>query len=266
METNPRRVVAFGPFEINCLTGELRKHGIRLPLQDQPLRILAALLERPGAVVSREELCRRLWPHGTFVDFEHSLNAAVRRLRVALGDDADTPRFIETIPRRGYRFLLWGCRDPRSGMAPVRPADSALRPFPIRLAVKAFARLSSEPFDVFSEGLTEETIAQLARTCPRHVGVIARTSVSRAMRPEQRAADAGPLLGADYVLEGSIRQDGDRLRIVAQLITAHEETHLWVAAFDRVLGDALTIQTDVAEQIARGVADALVEKRTAVGF
>ena len=96
MGTNPRfgHVVAFGAFEVNVLTGELRKHGVRLALQEQPLRILAALLERPGEVVPREALCRRLWPLGTFVDFEHSLNAAVRRLRVTLGDEADTPRFV----------------------------------------------------------------------------------------------------------------------------------------------------------------------------
>ena len=92
MGTDPRfgHVVAFGGFEVNVLTGELRKHGVRLALQEQPLRILAALLERPGEVVTREALCRRLWPLGTFVDFEHSLNAAVRRLRVTLGDEADT--------------------------------------------------------------------------------------------------------------------------------------------------------------------------------
>src|SRR6476469_9275117 len=97
----------FGPFELDLRTGELRKRGVRLPLQDQPLRILTALLERPGDIVTREDLCRRLWPHGTFVDFEHSLNAAVRRLRVTLGDTAETPRFVETVHRRGYRFLSW---------------------------------------------------------------------------------------------------------------------------------------------------------------
>src|SRR5438132_14367210 len=117
METDPRgsqtdsrcaRLFTFGPFEVSVLTGELRKHGVRLALQEQPLRILAALLERPGEIVTREALCRRLWPLGTFVDFEHSLNAAVRRLRVTLGDEADTPKFVETIPRRGYRFLAAG--------------------------------------------------------------------------------------------------------------------------------------------------------------
>src|SRR5262245_10626667 len=107
METIPRpeRVVRFGTFEVDFETGELRKSGIRIALQEQPLRVLGALLAQPGAIVSREELHRRLWPAGTFVDFEHSLNAAVRRLRIALGDEAEVPRFIETVHKRGYRFV-----------------------------------------------------------------------------------------------------------------------------------------------------------------
>src|SRR5882724_3507899 len=95
----------FGTFEIDLRARELRKGGIRVRLQDQPFEILAMMLDRPGEVVTREELRQRLWPAGTFVDFEHSLNAAVKRLRAALGDDADNPRFVETLPRRGYRFI-----------------------------------------------------------------------------------------------------------------------------------------------------------------
>jgi cholera toxin transcriptional activator len=95
----------FGVFEADVRTGELRKHGIRLRLPDQPFVVLVALLERPGELVTREELVKRLWPDGTFVDFDHSLNTAVNRLRETLGDSAETPRFIETLPRRGYRFV-----------------------------------------------------------------------------------------------------------------------------------------------------------------
>ena len=101
-------IVRFGTFELSLRSGELRRRGLRVALQEQPLRILMALLERPGEVVTREDLSRRLWPEGTFVDFEHSLNAAVRRLRVTLGDDADVPRFVETVHKRGYRFLPLG--------------------------------------------------------------------------------------------------------------------------------------------------------------
>src|SRR5690242_16849786 len=99
------RIVRFGMFELDQRTGELRKAGLRLGLQDQPLQVLTLLLERPGGLVTREELKERLWPADTFVDFEQGLNAAVKRLRYVLGDSAVTPRFIETLPRRGYRFI-----------------------------------------------------------------------------------------------------------------------------------------------------------------
>jgi DNA-binding winged helix-turn-helix (wHTH) protein len=97
--------VQFGAFEADVATGELRKHGIPVKLQEQPAKILAALLEHPGEVVSREELVRLLWPDGTFVDFDRGLNAAINRLRQALSDSAETPRYVETVARRGYRFI-----------------------------------------------------------------------------------------------------------------------------------------------------------------
>jgi DNA-binding winged helix-turn-helix (wHTH) protein len=101
----PEACVRFGEFELNPRAGELRRNGTTVNLGEQPLRVLTVLLERRGEAVTREELRDRLWPADTFVDFEHGLNAAVKRLRDALGDSADTPRFIETIPRRGYRFI-----------------------------------------------------------------------------------------------------------------------------------------------------------------
>src|SRR5512146_634098 len=100
--TNP---VRFGAFELDLRAGELRKNGAKIKLQEQPLQVLGMLLERPGEAVTREELQRKLWSGDTFVDFEHSLNAAVKRLREALSDSADNPRFIETLPRHGYRFI-----------------------------------------------------------------------------------------------------------------------------------------------------------------
>jgi len=115
----------FGVFEADVRTGELRKHGIRLRLPDQPFAVLVALLERPGELVTREELVKRLWPDGTFVDYDHSLNTAVNRLRETLGDSAETPRFIETLPRRGYRFL--GSVE-RIGEDPVAKAVSPAAP------------------------------------------------------------------------------------------------------------------------------------------
>ena len=106
MESTARiRRTRFGAFEVDLRAGELYKHGIRLKLQDQPFQVLAVLLEHPGDVVTREELRQRLWPSDTFVDFDTGLNSAIKKLRDALSDSADEPRYIETLPRRGYRFI-----------------------------------------------------------------------------------------------------------------------------------------------------------------
>src|SRR5690242_4634278 len=102
---NAPSLVRFGTFEVDLEAGELRKNGLKLKLQDQPFQVLTMLLEHPGRVVTREELQGRLWPADTFVDFDRGLNKAINRLREALGDSADLPRFIETLPKRGYRFI-----------------------------------------------------------------------------------------------------------------------------------------------------------------
>src|SRR5215510_1632589 len=102
---DPQRIFCFGPFEVDTASGELRRQGLKIKLQDQPFRLLVLLLERSGDVVSREEVREKLWPADTFVDFDHSLNTAVRKLREALGDSAEAPRYVETLARRGYRFI-----------------------------------------------------------------------------------------------------------------------------------------------------------------
>src|SRR5436190_11336304 len=101
----PSSIVRFGNFEVNFQTGELRQRGQKVRLQEQPFQVLAALLEHSGELVTREELRNKLWPADTFVDFDHSLNAAIKRLRDALGESADAPVYIETLARRGYRFI-----------------------------------------------------------------------------------------------------------------------------------------------------------------
>ncbi len=122
-------VVRFGVYEVDPYSGELRRNGIRVKLQEQPFQILTMLLERPGEVISREELQRRLWPADTFVDFDHSLNAAIKRLRDALRDSADDPRFVETLARRGYRFVA-----PVAGALPSRGTGSNNVPRPSYVA------------------------------------------------------------------------------------------------------------------------------------
>src|SRR5258705_7601629 len=104
-ETKPARRYRFGVFEADSTTGELRRKGVRIKLHSQPFQVLVMLLERPGELLTREEISRELWPDGTFVDYEHGVNSAVNRLRDALGDKANSSRFIETLARRGYRFV-----------------------------------------------------------------------------------------------------------------------------------------------------------------
>src|SRR5258706_11308810 len=105
LEVRSRSILRFGTFEVDVRAGELRKQGVRIKLQEQPFHVLTILLQRPDEVVTREELRSGNWPADTFVDFDNSLNTAINKLREALGDSADSPRFIETLPRRGYRFI-----------------------------------------------------------------------------------------------------------------------------------------------------------------
>src|SRR5438552_3610262 len=127
-------VARFGVFEVDFTSGELRKRGIKIPIQAQPLEILRMLIERAGEVVTRRELRERLWPADTFVDFEHSLNSSVRMLRRALGDSSDNPRFVETLYRRGYRFI-----------APVQPVDESEPAGRNEAAETAAAQIASRP-------------------------------------------------------------------------------------------------------------------------
>ena len=256
LERRSPHLKRFGTFEVDLRARELRKGGIRIRLQDQPFEILTVMLERPGDVVTREELRQRLWPAGTFVDFEHSLNAAIKRLRAALGDDADNPRFVETLHRRGYRFIaaVESEGHPVRNLHVVRPPAAAPLPdaITVRLVVLPFSNLSNDPAqEYFSDGLTEEMITQIGRLCPGRLGVIARTSSMLFKKSAKSASEIGRELSADYLLEGSVRGDGDRIRITAQLIETRSEVHLWAETYDRSIGETLNLQTDVAAHIAR---------------
>ena len=241
----------FGSFELHVRSRELENGDSRIRLQEQPFEILRMMLERPGDVVTRDELQQRLWPDGTFVDFEHSINAAVKRLREALGDDADNPRFVETLPRRGYRFiagLKTGAGVPGEGPAPK-----------VRLAVLPFSDLSEERGqDYFADGLTEEMIAQLGHLLRGRIGVISRFSSMSFRESRRPSSEVGRALRADYLLEGSIRREGDRVRITARLVETAGETHLWVESYEPRLTDYLSVQKDVAARIANSLAMELI--------
>jgi TolB-like protein len=247
----PSKIVSFGPYRVDLRSGELYKGSERIVLQGQTFRLLEGLLERPGEVLGRDELRARLWPSDTYVDFEHSINAAVRRLRRALGDSADAPRYIETLHRRGYRFV---------GMVPIdddgRGTAANLR---LRLAVLPFSSITSqaEP-DGFSDGLTEETIAQITHRCAPSIRVVSRLAVGQLQYARGAIETVRDALQVDYVVEGRVRRAGNRDRITSQLIDAADATHIWADAYERDCADNLSVQKDVAQLIAEAVATRLL--------
>ena len=234
------RAIQFGIFEVDLRSGELRKRGVKVKLQEQPLQILGILLEKPGEVVTREELRQRIWPADTFVDFDHGLNNAIRRLREALGDSAETPRYIETLSRRGYRFISnFGAAT--SGACPPRS-----------LAVLPLENLSRDPEqEYFAEGLTEALITTLAKI--GELRVISRTSAMQYKGVHKPLREIAQELDVDAIVEGTVLRVGRRVRITAQLIDAPKETHLWAESYERDLRDVLTLQSEVAKAIAREV-------------
>jgi TolB-like protein/Flp pilus assembly protein TadD len=241
------RVVRFAAFEVDLGAGELRKHGLRIRLPEQALRVLATLLERPGELVTRSELRSRLWPDRTHVDFDHGLNKAVNRLRTALGDSAANPRFVETMARRGYRLLVPVMADP------IPSALAASRR--IRLAVLPFENVSADTEqEFFSEGLTEEMITELGRLSPAQLGIIGRTSAMQYKQSGKRIDQIGQELNVDYVLEGSVRLEQKRARITVQLIHVADQTHLWAQSYDRELADIFQVQREVAQRVADSLA------------
>ena len=316
------RQVRTGLFEIDLASGQLHKNGRKLPLQEQPFRVLAILLDRPGEVVTRQELQARVWPADTYVGFDEGLNTAIRKLRTAFGDSAGNPRFIETLPRRGYRFIapvtetttanglpaianVAGIREDNaiadSEEAVSLPDYSALAPeggkwpwktavlmtaflvlaltvvaYVMRkhsspgsgpakrsmLAILPFQNLSNDPGQEYlSDGLTEETITDLGQLSPENLGVIARTSAMAYKHTDKTIGQIGRELGVDYILEGSVRREGGKARVSAQLIRVSDQTHLWAENYDRELADMLDVQNDLGRSIAEQVSANLTPQR-----
>ncbi len=283
----------FGVYEVDLQAGELRRKGRKLKLQEQPFQVLALLLEHPGEVVTREALREKLWPADTFVEFDHSLNTAISKIREALGDLADNPRFVETLPRRGYRFIA-----PVEGLGQAPPAQAApeVPTAPVRrarfqpawlaalavvallavllglnvgglrerllergasatlaakpsIAVLPFQNLSPDPDnEYFSDGMTEEITSKLSRI--QSLQVVARTSTARFKGTEKDIKVIGEELGVRYVLEGSVRKAGNRVRITAQLIDTSTGFNLWAEDFEGDLRDVFAAQEETALKIA----------------
>src|SRR6266849_4051644 len=233
--------IRFGVFEVDLRAGELRKQGIKVKLQEQPLQVLQILLENPGAVVAREQLQQRIWPSDTFVDFDHGLYNAIRRLREALEDSAETPHYVETLARRGYRFIGRLDHAPTSIPGPIRS-----------LAVLPLENLSRDPHqEYFAEGLTEALITTLAKI--GELRVISRSSAMLYKGVRKPLREIARELEVDAIVEGTVLRAGHRVRITAQLIDPMKESHLWAESYERHLRDILDLQAEVAQAIAREI-------------
>lgn len=297
------RALRFDNFELDVRAGELRKRGVRLRLQGQPLQVLAALLDRAGDVVTREELRAQIWTADTFVDFDHSLHNAIARLRDALGDSAENPRYIETLPRRGYRFIApvetEEAQAPPSSAESVRPREVSVAPGiskPRRLLISSIlallviasavglARTGTHPASAaprpnsiavlplanLSGDPSEEFFAdgmtdQLITDLAKigSLRVISRTSVMQYKGTKKPLPEIARELNVDAIVEGSVIRSGERVRVTAQLLQASTDQHLWAETYDRDRGDVLKLQAEVADAIARQVRAQLTPQQQA---
>jgi TolB-like protein len=236
-------LLRFDRFEADLAAGHLLKGGTRIHLREQSFRVLAMLLERPGDVVSREDLRRRLWPTEVFVDFENNTNAVVARLREALGDSAERPRFIETLPKRGYRFI-------GTLLDPVETAK-ATAPRRARLLVLPFANLDGDPSQEYvSDALTDEVITELAALAPGGLAVIARTTAMRYKGSRKGVARIGHELSVDYIVEGAVRHVGEPITVSAQLVRASDQEYVCAKRYEADPKEIFGLQGRIARDIA----------------
>lgn len=270
-ERSARGVVRFGVFEVDLRAGELFKQGVKIRIQQQPFRILALLLEHPGDVVTREELRQAIWPAGTFVEFDVGLDAAVHKLRSALGDSAENPRLIETLPRRGYRLIA-----PVDGVAAAAPpaaphrvkaagiiasvvvvlATIALLWHPwSRHTANSVAVLFSahDSADAYlADGLTEDVSSLLGSVTS--VQVKAPGVVRHANRASPGDAPAiARTLDVHYLLDGNVRRVGARVRVSIRLLNGATAVAAWGDVFDRSPDELLALPSEIARAVAQHV-------------
>lgn len=214
--------VRFDEFVLDTSNCDLRRRGRTVRLERKPMDLLILLATRPGQLVLRSEIVDRLWGSGVFVDTDLAVNTAIGKVRRALHDSAEAPRFIETVPGRGYRFI--------SEVDVAEPAGSSRA---VTLAVLPFANLGAGPErDYVADGFTEEAIAALGRIDPGRLRVISRSSVERFRRSDRPLAEIGRELDATHVLESSMRAEGERYRITCRLVELPEAIQLWSMSYD----------------------------------
>lgn len=275
--------VSFEGFVLDRQSGQLTRDGQPVPLAPQPFKLLDYFVSHSGRLISRDELQERVWGSGTFVDFERGLNFCILQIRTALGDDARTPRFIETVPRRGYRFVAAVVPDragEKTNSAP--PASIGRSPWTaatitisvlvtivatgvllsrasqpgakdatrVTLAILPFENPGADADAYFADGLTEELTHQVGRANPGRLAVLGRTSMLAYRKAEKPVSAIARELGADYVMEGSVRREGERLRISARLLDGRDARQIWSESFDRESGDSLRVQNEIAREVA----------------
>lgn len=297
MRPGSYRVFRFGPFEADVEAGALLRDGARVSLQEQPFQVLAALLERPGELVWREDLRQQVWPEDTFVEFDHALNTAVKKIRIALGDCANSPEYVETIPKRGYRFLVPVEVIENSASKTLEPATVstrvwarrnlvtfvlltivllsggvlAMRWWAARSATHRRAVLAVLPLEDWSddsshgllcEGITQELITQSGEADPTRLAVVPRAASAPYRHTAKTVAEVAHELRADYLMEGNVRDDGERVRVTVELIRARDEVRIWGGDFDRETGDSLALESEVAAAITEKAKGALLTPAT----
>lgn len=297
-----KQIYEFGPYRLDAEEKVLIRDGQGVPLPPKDLETLLVLLERAGHIVEKDELLAKVWP-GVFIE-ENNLARRIFNLRQLLGVDGDGHQYIETVPKRGYRFIgtlreevggaeSTGSRPdiPDQQQAQVHNKSSKTpwlwatacivvlaaslvaghywqarnaSPQRVMLAVLPFENLSGDANqDYFSDGLTEEMIAQLGQVQPSRLGVIARTSTAQYKNTREPVAQIGRDLGVTYIVEGSVRRGGGRVRITAQLIQAAQQTHIWAETYERPLDDVLVIQREIAQRITESLSIELLPAATA---
>lgn len=296
MASDPAQIpksIHFGDdFELNPRSHQLLRSGRPLKLERIPMEMLLLLVERRGQLVSREQIAERIWGKDHYLDTDNSINGAVRKIRHVLGDDSDQPRFIQTVTGRGYCFIAPVRETEAEGTSEASRSESrtwlalgvmlsvlvvaavaagilwSRGPAPesleerAMLAVLPFQNLTGDPgLEYLSDGLTEEIITQLGAHDPERLGVIARTSVMAYKNGQRTLDQIARELGVQYVLEGSVRRDGNDVRVAAQLIRSKDQTHLWARQYDRELTGFLTLQDEIAQQIADEILPSLGNPR-----
>ncbi|HEY3936498.1 MAG TPA: winged helix-turn-helix domain-containing protein [Bryobacteraceae bacterium] len=235
------RVFEFGEFRLDCDRFELSRAGRNLKLERKPLELLILLATRNGHLVTRADIADQLWGREVFVDIEHGINTAVRKVRQALREHPEQPRFLETVPGKGYRFLA-------DVIVSSNCAGANAGGNQVSIAVLPFANMSAEKEDeYFGDGLAEEIINQLANV-PR-MKVAARTSSFFFKGKDVDAAEIGKRLNVEHVLEGSVRRSGNRVRIMMQLIKLSDGFHLWSERYDREITDIFAVQDEITNHV-----------------